>query len=509
MAEKLDFQTFHACKSESEFIEFVREKGLGYGENDSLDKNRILRLALAYAFKLPKISINSKEWDKFKITGEKNTSSFDLRQLTGKGLSKNTENFDELTRAMLYMQHKDEFDKANIDIFSDDKAYMEILSKYLRRGLFEMQKSWQKSEDFYAWALRNLNPQGLKQSSIKVEPKDYFSVMKAHFSKAEIEINLIKEKSSYKHYVYKIALDDSQKIKEFLKEGDILKDVLGCESVLVERSENEAKTYNIQISKSPNQRENLGKAEFKKGLKALDEYDYKLGVFAGMDIEGVPFCFDLAKCPHAFVAGKSGSGKTVFLQSIIACLLQNEKAKILVIDPKGGIDFKVFLPHIELVKDMEEVQGVFESLINLMKERNEKMEKAAVNSIEQLGFDYQIVIIDELNNLLETNKVAKNQLTRLAEMARQAGIHLVLGTQRPDGMLLKGLRNNIDGKIALKVERAKESEIILDKKGAENLLGNGDALIKVEKNSLNTSKITHIFGVKLENSDILELLSNA
>ena len=113
-----------------------------------------------------------------------------------------------------------------------------------------------------------------------------------------------------------------------------------------------------------------------------------------------------------------------------------------------------------------------------------------------------MLIIDELNNLVENDKTIKDRLARLTEMSRQAGIHLVLGTQRPDGILLKGLRNNIDGKIALRVSKEAESKIILDESGAEKLLGKGDMLIKVGS----MPKPKHIFSCLLQNDEIKRLI---
>ena len=174
---------------------------------------------------------------------------------------------------------------------------------------------------------------------------------------------------------------------------------------------------------------------------------------------------------------------------------------MIVIDPKRGIDFRIFEPKIELVADMKKAGEVIDSLIDEMNERNVKMSESGAD-IQSLGFNFKIVIVDELNNLIENDKTIKDKLARLAEMARQAGIHLVLGTQRPDGTLLKGLRNNIDGKIALRVGKESESKIILDEIGAEKLLGKGDMLIKLG----NMPKPKHIFSCLLQSDEIKNLI---
>lgn len=261
------------------------------------------------------------------------------------------------------------------------------------------------------------------------------------------------------------------------------------------------RTYNIQIAKPQEQWQNLGLQEFKAGLAELKKHDFRLGIYAGNDIDKKMLCFDLAQAPHCFVAGTTGSGKTRFIQTMIVCLLQNPNVEIVVIDPKRGIDFRIFEPKIELIADTQKAGDIIDSLIDEMNERNEQMSKSGVD-IVALGFKFKVLIIDELNNLVENDKSIKDRLSRLAEMARQAGIHLVLGTQRPDGTLLKGLRNNIDGKIALRVSKESESKIILDEVGAEKLLGYGDMLVKMA----NMPKPKHIFSTLLQPDDIKSLI---
>ncbi len=230
--------------------------------------------------------------------------------------------------------------------------------------------------------------------------------------------------------------------------------------------------------------------------------DFKLGIYAGNEVDKSPFCFDLADAPHCFVAGTTGSGKTKFIQTMIVCLAQNPNTQIIVLDPKGGIDFRVFGSKINLIVDMQEAGDIIENLIDEMNERNAKMSETGVSNIQDLGLKFRVLIIDELNNLVENNKGIKDRIARLAEMALQAGIHLVLGTQRPDGKLLMGLRNNIDGKIALRVGKETESKIILDEVGAEKLLGKGDMLIKMG----NMPRRKHIFSCFLQNDEIKSLI---
>lgn len=500
---------FRTTNNEEICIDRVRKEGFGYseslgfGDND-FPKYYVIRVALARALQLPKIPLNSPQWDDKKLGGESG-KEYHLEQLTGEG--KNKEDFDALTRAILYIQHKDELDRDNIDIFNDDKKYTEILGKYIRRGLYELRNSWKSNDCIYQWCLDNLgfdfvmdSPNATSNTKQESGKANYFERLQKYFRQFAINIQLINEEDSYRHHICKIELMDSSKIQHFESKSKYLDKELG-QMVLIEAVEGMSRTYNIQIAKPQEQWQNLGLTEFEKGLAELKRYDFKLGIYAGNDIDKKSLCFDLANAPHCFVAGTTGSGKTKFIQTMIVCLLQNPNVEIIVIDPKRGIDFRIFEPKIELIADTQKAGDIIDSLIDEMNERNDQMSKSGVD-IVALGFKFKVLIIDELNNLVENDKSIKDRLSRLAEMARQAGIHLVLGTQRPDGTLLKGLRNNIDGKIALRVSKESESKIILDESGAEKLLGFGDMLVRVG----NMPKPNHIFSCLLQQNDIKSLI---
>ena len=503
---------FHTTSNEELCIDRLRRDGFGYKQPDFSDtdfpKYLVLRVALAKALQSSKIALDSPQWDSKRLSGDKG-KEYHLEQLTGKGKGKQDgkqEDFDMLIRSLLYIQHKEEIERDNIDIFGNDKEYTEILSKYIKRGLYEIYHSWKNNDCIYQWCLDNLALQAM-QTHIKKESENvpsadnaYFERLQKYFRGFAININLVNEEDSYRHHICKIELTDPSKIQHFESKSKYLDKELG-QTVLIEAVEGMPRTYNIQIAKPQEQWQDLGVAEFKAGLAELKRHDFKLGIYAGNDIDKKSLCFDLANAPHCFVAGTTGSGKTRFIQTMIVCLLQNPNVEITVIDPKRGIDFRIFEPKIELIADMQKAGDIIDSLIDEMNERNDQMSKSGAD-IVALGFKFKVLIIDELNNLVENDKSIKDRLSRLAEMARQAGIHLVLGTQRPDGTLLKGLRNNIDGKIALRVSKESESKIILDASGAEKLLGKGDMLVKMA----DMPKPKHIFSTLLQPDDIKSLI---
>lgn len=497
-----DFYT----NSKEELVINTVIRSFGFKESE-FPKYNVIRIALAWALNAKKIPLESPQWKEKELIGEKG-KEYHLDQITNKGKGKEWD-FDLLLKALFYTKHKDELDRDKRDIFKDEKIYLAILEKYIKRGFYELYNSYKSKDCIYQWCLDNLNLNLTNSQSLSTQEDTrqngkYFSKIKEYFKKEGIDIKCVNEYESYRHHICKIELQDSTKIHAFKNKAKYLKNEFGWE-VLVESISGMQRGFNVQIAKPNNEWQRLELNEFKNGLKSLQKEEFNLGIYAGDDIDKKPFCFDLAKTPHLFVAGTSGSGKTKFLQTMILCLLQNKNAEITVIDPKQGIDYKIFDKKINLIANMDEVDCVLEDAIKEMNMRNAKMSEFGVNNIESLGFKYQVIIIDELNNLIKNNKILKDKLARLAEMARQAGIHLALGTQRPDGVLLQGLRNNIDGNIALKARDLRESKLILGESGAEKLLGSGDMLIKLS----DMSSPKHILAPYLENDEIKSFIKRA
>ncbi|RDU60087.1 FtsK/SpoIIIE domain-containing protein [Helicobacter sp. MIT 14-3879] len=453
---------------EENLINRVLKEGL----ECELSKYYVLRIAIAKALNLPKVPLDADFWEGKKLRGEKK-SEYHLEQITGKG-KEEKDDFDLMLRALFYIQHKEELDSKNQDIFTDEKLYLSILNKYIHRGLFELQNSWKNTDCFYQWCLDNLNWQFMRESKSEKENKldRDFTRIERYFKKNAIAINLIKEYDSYRHYIYRIEVQDSTKIKPFEDKSKYLNRELGCDVNTV-AYKILSKAYDIQISKPEEEWLTPSEKEFQQALAKLQERNDELGIFAGMDIDKNPFCFDLKETPHLFVAGTTGSGKSVFLKNMILCLLQNKGIEITIIDPKKGVSFREFenIKGIEIIKDNERGQQSIQDLIETMENRYESRDFNNMN--------YKVLIIDELNDLIDEKTQIKDMLKRLAQKARESKIHLVLGTQRPDGSVLRGLKTNIPSSIAFKTKNSNESKIILDDNGAEKLLGKGDMLIQL------------------------------
>ena len=212
----------------------------------------------------------------------------------------------------------------------------------------------------------------------------------------------------------------------------------------------------------------------------------------GAGVSGNPVTADLARMPHLLIAGATGSGKSVCLNTIIVSLLMNyspEQLRFVMIDPKR-VELTGFgaIPHLafsEIVVEMDRVVGTLQAVINEMESRYRRFAQAGVRNIERYneraggrGLPYWVVVIDELADLmLAAPYQVEHQLVRLAQLARATGIHLVVATQRPSVDVITGLiKANFPTRIAFAVSSQVDSRTILDHGGAEKLLGKGDML---------------------------------
>lgn len=506
---------FNTTDKEETLIERVRKKGLEYEGERDCPKYLILRIALARALQLNKYQLDSNEWTERKIGGEKG-KEYDLEQITGYG--KSDDNIDTILRGLLYIQHKEELDSKSINIFTDDKKYIEILGKYIHRGLYEMQYSWKEKDCFYQWCLDNLKLSDtinrnesstiLENTNSNSDLQGYFPIVSDYFKKSAVELELIEEKDSYRHHILKVRLKDSKKIQVFEQEKKFLKNEMGEPNISIQPLQGVSRAYTIAIPKEQDTWRYIGIEEYKNdGVNSLKTCNYELGIFAGKKLEGENFCFDIAKAHHIFVGGQTGSGKTSFLCAMITMLLHTKPEKslqIVVIDPKYGTDYNVFKNHnkIELIIDMSEA---YNKLKDLETEMNKRYEMVGKKEATFENMPYIVCFIDELNDLVYQYKNINDILASIARKGRQCRIHLVLGTQRPDANIFDGqLRSSITARIALKVVKGSESKIILDETGAETLLPRGDSFIKID----NSDGMARVQCVRFEEEEMENLILN-
>jgi len=218
-----------------------------------------------------------------------------------------------------------------------------------------------------------------------------------------------------------------------------------------------------------------------------------IGLALGKGVSGEPVAADLGKMPHLLIAGATGSGKSVCVNSIIGCLLMHntpEDVRIVLIDPKR-VELANFagIPHLafsKIITDVEDVVGTLQAVIHEMDSRYRRFASIGVRNIEAYNksprathrLPYWVVIIDELADLMMAAPFqVERQICRLAQLARATGIHLVIATQRPSVDVVTGLiKANFPTRIAFAVSSQVDSRTILDGAGAEKLLGRGDML---------------------------------
>lgn len=235
---------------------------------------------------------------------------------------------------------------------------------------------------------------------------------------------------------------------------------------------------------------------FKEMIPSMDAKDLAIPMVLGRTITGEPIVIDLSATPHLLIAGSTGSGKSVCVNSLICSILYRKSPKevrLIMVDPKI-VELKIYngIPHLltPVITEAKKTIKALEFCIYEMDRRYKLLQGLNVRNIKAYNkkiveariarekLPYIAVIIDEFADLMATvGKELETQLARLAAMSRAVGIHLVLATQRPSVNVITGLiKSNIPSRIAFAVTSAMDSRIIIDEIGAEKLLGKGDML---------------------------------
>ncbi len=248
----------------------------------------------------------------------------------------------------------------------------------------------------------------------------------------------------------------------------------------------------------------------------------KLTAALGMDVGGNPIHFDIGKMPHLLIAGTTGSGKSICINCIIISILYKakpEELKLILIDPKK-VEFNMYknIPHLycPIVSEPKKAAGALASAVAEMERRFELIEQAGVRDIAsynaaaetdpELEFmPHMVIIIDELADLMMTARdEVETSICRIAQKARAAGIHMILGTQRPSVDVITGLiKANVPSRIACTVMSQVDSRTIIDVAGAENLIGRGDMLFA----PVGASKPIRVQGAFVSENEIEKIVS--
>ena len=291
---------------------------------------------------------------------------------------------------------------------------------------------------------------------------------------------------------YEIELDRGVKLSKITNLADDIALSLGATGVRISAIPDKISVVGIEV---PNKVVNTVFGREVIDSPAFRNSPSRLSFAVGKDISGNCIVGDIAKLPHMLIAGTTGSGKSVCMNTIILSLLYKSKpdeVRLIMVDPKmvelGGYNG---IPHllIPVVTDPKKAAGALQWTVTEMMRRYRLMSEEGVrdlesynktirNDPEQRPMAQIVVVIDELADLmLVAAKEVEESICRIAQMGRASGIHLVIATQRPSADVITGLmKANIPSRIAFAVSSAMESRIILDTPGAEKLVGKGDML---------------------------------
>jgi len=219
--------------------------------------------------------------------------------------------------------------------------------------------------------------------------------------------------------------------------------------------------------------------------------------------DGQKIWMDMSCNPHLLVAGSTGSGKSVLLHVLIANALRRNDVDLYLVDPKFGVEFGKYANKASVANNYNEAITFLEELELLMNSRYKRMAKLGVSSIEQNPglFTKKLLIVDEVADLMlydadKTNPnrgLFENKICSIAQKARASGIYLVLATQRPSVDVITGLiKSNFPARLACKVSTAVDSKVVLDRIGAESLLGRGDAILKNDQHYYTRFQVAYI-----------------
>ncbi len=305
---------------------------------------------------------------------------------------------------------------------------------------------------------------------------------------------------------YEVQLEKGLRLAKVTSLSDDLAIALRVPSVRIVAPIPGKNTVGIEV---PNEKRQLVRLR-----EVIEETDgqakrMKIPIYLGQDVAGNPMVVDLAALPHLLIAGRTGTGKSVCLNSIIVSILMSrgpDEVRMLMIDPKM-VELSGYrkLPHLmhPVVTDMKKAEAILAWAVDKMEERYQLLARAGVRHVSvynQLGEEelrdrvqpnseeewseipkqlpFIVIVADEMADLMMTaGKDVEQHIIRLAQKSRAVGIHLILATQKPTVDVITGLiKSNLPARIAFQVASRTDSRVVLDENGADKLLGNGDML---------------------------------
>ncbi len=430
-------------------------------------------------------------------------------QLTGEGKGP-AEDFTDAFRAILSIYEGQ-------NLFEDEDAFHDALQRHVRRGLKLLRSEWAEGQDFPQYLLQQLYYEGRPRAEAGEDGSvELGAKVESALAQLGVGATVVDAQDGPRltRFTLELAeLDDLDRLRRGL--GKLAFALgFGQESLSSNLAQGERRVH-LLVPRPRATWRTVSWSEVRDDLQSPRAAGLTLPVTLGTDILGDPFVFDLVEAPHLFVGGTTGSGKSMCLHALLLSLLAaKERPDLLLIDPKA-VEFSSYgtLPNLRsggVVTTPEQALLALEDLVAEMDERQARLARLDARNIAEAntrgaGLRRVVVVVDELGDLFMTKREIEGPLIRLAQKARSSGIHLVLATQRPEAATFPGLlRSNIPSRVALTVQKAAESRIILDEGGAEGLLMRGDMLIR-----LAGRPTARAHGCRIDPSDITSAVAAA
>ena len=360
------------------------------------------------------------------------------------------------------------------------------------------------------------------------EVRDRAKVLEKTFAEFGFKVKVVEIETGPVISQYEIELEAGLRLSKITNLADDLAIALRVPSVRIVAPIPGKNSVGIEVPNTTRQMVRLREVIEETQAKART---MKIPIFLGKDVAGNPMVVDMASMPHLLIAGRTGTGKSVCLNSIIVSMLMTrrpDEVRMLMIDPKM-VELTPYksLPHLmhPVVTDMKKAEAILAWAVDKMEERYALLAKVGVRHLTQynaLGRDelikrikpetdeeaaaipttmpFIVMIADEIADMMMTaGKEIEAHIIRLAQKSRAVGIHLILATQKPTVDVITGLiKSNLPARIAFQVASRTDSRVVLDEMGAERLLGNGDMLFL----SPGTSQILRGQGTYLSDDEI-------
>jgi DNA segregation ATPase FtsK/SpoIIIE, S-DNA-T family len=497
-----------------EFLESMLEKTILYINTPKQKKE--------YTKITPKVSVVQKPKEKISIKEENGKATITLsveenKKDTQESLKQIDFDFESNVQDELYTPNKDE--KVNHPLFVEELEENKKLLQELDLGVSE------KPKDFVLPPTKIFQATPKEDSKTKINEAAIDKNIENLLDKLamfKIEGDVVRTYTGPVVTTFEFKPAPNVKVSKILNLQDDLAMALKAQTIRIQAPIPGKDVVGIEVPNESVQtiylREILESEIFQNSSSPLT-------MILGKDIVGKPFITDLKKLPHLLIAGTTGSGKSVGINSMILSLLYKnspDNLKLIMIDPKM-LEFSIYndIPHLltPVITKPAQAINALANMVSEMERRYTLMSQTKTKNIESYNekakkeafdpFPYIVVIIDELADLMMTSgKEVELSIARLAQMARASGIHLIVATQRPSVDVVTGLiKANLPSRISYKVGQRVDSKIILDCMGAESLLGRGDMLF-TPPGSSNIVRIHAPWSSEEEIDQVVQFLKN-